>query len=99
VLDIWSSVTHGDGETEPIHFLGGESSVAKKEGEAKSPAARGHTTITLDRVNMVVEQLATTSRIPLGEPTLIGGLTRGMSGDHQAADMPQLYLFIEATAK
>ncbi len=43
----------------------------------------------------------TTLKVPLGEPTLVGGLTREPSADNQeaAAATPQLYLFIEATVK
>jgi hypothetical protein len=49
---------------------------------------------------MVISQLATTLRVPLGVPTLAGGLTREAMADEQsAAGTPQLYLFIEATAK
>jgi hypothetical protein len=100
LLDICSSVTRCEGQPEPSPFLSGGPAGSKKDTEGKSPAAQGHTTITLDRVSMVVEQLATTLKVPLGEPTLIGGLTREPSADeHEAADTPQLYLFVEATAK
>ena len=95
-----SSVTRSEGQSEPIHFRGGEAAGAKSDSSGKSPAAGGRTTINLDRVNMVVGQLATTLKVPLGEPTLVGGLTREPAADDQdAAATPQLYLFIEATAK
>ena len=49
---------------------------------------------------MIVSQLATTLKVPLGEPTLVGGLTcEPSAGDQKAAGTPQLYLFVEATAK
>ncbi len=100
VLDICTSVTCSDVPAESIRFLASESAGTGKPGEGKSHAARGHTAITLDRVNMVVGQLATTLKVQLGEPTLVGGLTRESSTDQQqAADTPQLYLFIEATAR
>jgi hypothetical protein len=98
MLDLQSVVTRSEGPTEPIHFLGGGPARAKSNGERK--AARGGTTVTLDRIDMLVEQLATTLKVLLGEPTLVGGLSREHSTDDQeAAGAPQLYLFIEATAK
>jgi hypothetical protein len=100
LLDICSSVTRAEGPVEPIHFLGSETAGTKRECAGKSAAACGHTTVTLDRVNMIVSQLATTLKVPLGEPTLVGGLTcEPSAGDQMAAGTPQLYLFIEATAK
>jgi hypothetical protein len=57
----------------------------------------GKPDVNLDRVGMSVEQLATTLNAPLGEPTLVGGLTRQQPAETQeAAASPQLYLFIEA---
>jgi hypothetical protein len=96
LLDVCSSVTRLEAPHETIRFLAGESTDPEKDGKGKSS-----TTITLDRVNMVVGQLATTLKVPLGEPTLVGGLTREQSADspEEAAAVPQLYLFIEATAK
>ena len=101
LLDLCSSVTRAEISPEPIHFLGGEKEKAdaKKDANASRPAG-GRTTMNLDRVNVVVGQLATTLRVPLGQPTLVGGLTREPAVDEkEAADTPQLYLFIEATAK
>jgi len=95
LLDLCSSVTRSVDAPETVRFFTEELRATKKAGE-DSPG-RG---ITLDRVNMVVSQLATTLKAPLGEPTLVGGLTTETpAAEQQAADAPQLYLFIEASAK
>jgi hypothetical protein len=99
LLDLCTSVTRAEISVEPIHFLGGEKGDAKKNANGSRPAG-GRTSMNLDRVSVVVGQLATTLRVPLGQPTLVGGLTREPATDEQeAADTPQLYLFIEATVK
>ncbi len=99
LLDLCSSVTRAEISAEPIHFLGGEKADAKKDAGVMQKAG-GHTSMNLDRVNVVVGQLATTLKAPLDQPTLVGGLTREPAADEkEAADTPQLYLFIEATVK
>jgi hypothetical protein len=99
LLDLCTSVTHAEISPEPIHFLGSEKGDAKKDANGLRPAG-SRTSMNLDRVNVVVGQLATTLKVPLGQPTLVGGLTREPAADEQeAADTPQLYLFIEATVK
>ena len=109
LLDLCSSVTRAEILPEPIHFLGAEKADAKKDANV-SRQTGSRTTMNLDRVNVVVGQLATTLRIPLGQPTLVGGLTREPAADEQEAAIhvrprvealgtPQLYLFVEATVK
>jgi hypothetical protein len=93
VVDLWSSVVRSDGPHKEIHFLRGKP--AEKGGKNEKVA---EPSVTLDRLNLAVEQLGTTLRLPLGETTLVGGLTRQPSSDLAAA-APQLYLFIEVTAK
>jgi hypothetical protein len=96
VVDLWSSVVRGDKPAEQVCFLSGEPSSDK----ADKKGGDGHPTVTLDRVNAAVEQLGTTLKVALGEPTLVGGLTREAPTEQEsAAGAPQLYLFIEATAK
>jgi hypothetical protein len=48
-----------------------------------------------------IEQLATTLKVTLGEPALVGGLTSALPSPSTegAAGAQQLYLFIEATAR
>jgi hypothetical protein len=100
LLDLCTSVTRAEISPNPIRFLGGDSPDAPKSSDDKSPARGGQSGMNLDRVNTVVGQLATTLIVPVGEPMLIGGLTREPATDEQeAASTPQLYLFIEATAK
>ena len=100
LLDLSSSVTRPEISPEPIHFLGSDTLNGNKNGEEKSPARGGQSGMNLDRVNTVVGQLATTLIVPLGEPMLVGGLSREpLAEEQEAASTPQLYLFIEATAK
>ena len=95
MLDLCSSVTRTVDKPETIRFYSFDGHGAKKDAD-KSPG-RG---ITLDRINMVVSQLATSLKVPLNEPTLVGGLTTETpDGEEQAADSPQLYLFVEASSK
>ena len=99
VVDLWSSVVRSKGQGEQIHFLSGKSAREKGEKGDKNEEA-AEPSVTLDRVNVTVEQLGTTVRLPLGQATLVGGLTRDPSADEgHAAAAPQLYLFIEVTAK
>ena len=99
VVDLWSSVVRSEGPREQIHFLSGKPASEKGDKGGKNEEA-AEPSVTLDRVNLAVEQLGTTLRLPLGEATLVGGLTREPSADQaHAAAAPQLYLFIEVTAK
>ena len=52
----------------------------------------------VDRVNIVAQQLATSLRVPLGQPVLVGGMTfPGSQSDEPAGH--QLYLVIEVTVQ
>jgi hypothetical protein len=52
----------------------------------------------VDRVNIVAQQLATSLRVPLGRPVLVGGMTfPGPQTDEPAGQ--QLYLVIEVTVQ
>ena len=65
----------------------------------KPARPKAGTTITLDRMNLVVQQLATTLRVPLRQPTLVGGLTlEPGAADQQAGVNQQLYLFVEVAS-
>ena len=54
--------------------------------------------VPIDRVNIVAQQLATSLRIPLNRPVLVGGMTfPGVEG--ASASDEQLYLVLEVTAQ
>jgi hypothetical protein len=101
VLDLQSFVTRSDEPADVFEFMGpGRPSGGKTEGSPKQPASSSPPTLTLDRVNLVVQQLATTLRVTLGQPTLVGGLTlESGAGDKEPGSAPQLYLFVEVTAQ
>ncbi|HEX7447392.1 MAG TPA: hypothetical protein VF306_07595 [Pirellulales bacterium] len=53
--------------------------------------------VPIDRVNIVAQQLATSLRVPLNRPVLVGGMTfPGVEGS--PASDEQLYLVLEVTA-
>lgn len=52
----------------------------------------------VDRVNIVAQQLATSLRVPLGQPILVGGMTFPESHSDEPAG-EQLYLVIEVTVQ
>ncbi|MBI3467323.1 MAG: hypothetical protein HY000_30305 [Planctomycetes bacterium] len=47
---------------------------------------------SLDRINLTVQQLSTTLRVPIGQPVLVGGMTLHPEQDNGA----RLYLFVQA---
>ena len=51
------------------------------------------TAASLDRMNMLVQQLRTTVRVPVGRPVLVGGMTAD-----PGTQAEQLYLIIEVNA-
>lgn len=64
---------------------------APKKSDEASP-------VPIDRVNIVAQQLATSLRVPLNRPVLVGGMTfPGVDGN--AASDEQLYLVLEVTAQ
>jgi hypothetical protein len=97
IIDV-HSVVCSESTTEQTRLPGPEAAEAKGKIDAK-PAPAGVGQFTLDRVETVVAQLATTLKVPLNEPTLVGGLTRQSTPDRQDAGAnPQLYLFLEIRA-
>lgn len=61
-----------------------------------SKKERDETPVPIDRVNIVAQQLATSLRVPLGVPVLVGGMTFPDADDRGDAD-EQLYLILEVT--
>ncbi|MBI2823616.1 MAG: hypothetical protein HYX69_02870 [Planctomycetia bacterium] len=85
LVDLFGSVTEWGKPAEPVKLNGAEGSA--------NPA------VEVDRINVNAQQLATSLRVPLGKPVLVGGMT--MAGDgpgHQDPRGRQLYLVLEITA-
>lgn len=67
-------------------------------GPPKNKDAQDETPVPIDRVNIVAQQLATSLRVPLNRPVLVGGMTfPGVEG--APATDEQLYLVLEVTAQ
>lgn len=86
VVDLVSTITFpGAGANDPV--------------EDRQGAARGSAP-NIDRAAIDVQEIATTLRVPKGEPTLVGGMSHlGAAANAQNADAgqepPQLYLVLE----
>jgi hypothetical protein len=52
---------------------------------------------TLDRLNSISQQLATTLKVPVRQPVLVGGLSLQPGAAAEADSKTQLYLIVEAT--
>ena len=64
-----------------------------------NPASGGSSRpVQIDRINVVAQQLATSLRVPLGKPVLVGGMTYPGAQAGQAADS-QLYLIVKISAE
>ena len=70
-----------------------QSSVTAWQAPESLTVAAGETSLAIDRVRLAANQLATTVRIPLGKPVLVGGLT---PSDADAVQKT-LYLVLELT--
>jgi len=107
ILDIQSTVT-GWVEPEPIPVVGSSFPSTQKLDPASQELAYepgGAASLTLDRVNIPAQQLATALRVPLGKPVLVGGLTQepteaepAESEEAGAGSRQQLYLVVEVSA-
>lgn len=99
ILDVTSTVTGWEDAGEPLRigatFLPGE-----KEGVR---IAGGQAETAIDRVNMPTQHLATTVRVPLGAPVLVGGMSAPSLHSSQAGEGEnsgrQLYLIVEVRAQ
>lgn len=101
ILDLQSTVTEWQGPAESFKFTThSESTQAKDAHQAleqalgsvqsaggESPA--GETSLSIDRVNLVAQQLATTLRVRVGRPILVGGLTVVPSEDVDQQQLPR----------
>jgi hypothetical protein len=100
LLDVRSTVTEWD-EPGPTAHIGGYSppyeDTSIETETVHQPASSASTEI--DRVNVPAQELAATVRVPLGQPTLVGGLTYLPSPEQDDepsndVDPPQLYLVV-----
>jgi hypothetical protein len=91
LLDLESTVTAiGEETTGPTTV---------RAENAPGGGAMTSSSVTLDRLNLETQHLATTVGLPIGQPILVGGLSVA-GGGHPAADPPaarQLYLVVEVT--
>lgn len=93
IVDVRSIVTRGDQPPQPVALYGPHVSNANPTG---MPSTSERPTVQVDRLNIAAQQLATTLRVPLGRPTLVGGLTfPAVDGDAESQNRQQLYLVIE----
>jgi hypothetical protein len=101
MLDIQSTVTGWRDPELPLRVGGGYPASQKVEpgsGEIVNEPG-GESSVSVDRVTMPTHQLATTLRVPLDKPVLVGGLTLAPNGgaepkSSEKGEQKQLYLFV-----
>ena len=102
VLSLASTVTRWGDQPASVS-VGGESPPAEikefgNENETSQVPA-GSARATVDRPNIAAQQVASTLRVPLGQPVLVGGLTldptEKTAGQQPQGERKQLYLFVE----
>ena len=90
VLDLESTVTAlGEEPAAPIHV---------RTEQAPAAGAMPSSAVTVDRLNLETQHLATTVGLPVGQPVLVGGLSVAGGGGPPASDPAsarQLYLVVE----
>jgi hypothetical protein len=84
LVDLHSSVTRWEDEEAAVKLNIGDSA--------------DDTVAQIDRLKIGAQQLATSLRVPLGRPTLIGGMSQATAGRQNADALERLYLVIEITA-
>ncbi|HTU24150.1 MAG TPA: hypothetical protein VMF30_02055 [Pirellulales bacterium] len=82
LLNLRSSVARGDEPRKPVKFL--EGGVGD---QSDLPA------VQVDRLNVAVQQFATTVRVPYGQPMLVGGMT--FPGRDETVGSETIYLVVE----
>jgi hypothetical protein len=78
MLDVQSSATRWDSPGRSVQLQG---------------AANGGPVVQIDRLNVTAQQFATSMRIPLGQPVLVGGMT--FPGREPESSSGQLHLVLE----
>jgi hypothetical protein len=92
IIDIQSVVTRWDKPGEPVEITG---QANPQEGAQGPVGVAAHVAGRIDRMNYLSQRLATTLRVPLDQPMLVGGMTFEPGRDD--GDSPQLYLIVEVT--
>jgi len=67
--------------------------------DLSAPNAAKALAVLVDRVNIKAQQLATSLRVPLGKPVLVGGMSFDDGTTHDGGNEPQLYLVLELRAQ
>jgi len=104
ILDLYSTVTKWGEPDPPIQiesrFPPGQQPAGMSGETVETPG--GTASVTVDRVNIPTQQLATTLRAPLGKPVLVGGLTLEPGemepSEPNDANRKQLYLVVQVSA-
>lgn len=106
VVDVLAAVGDWHEPPKPAH-LGGQQSVFVPATQPSdlNISSKIDMSADVDRLNMTASHLATTARVPLGRPVLVGGMTlepaagaEGKADAPAAGDARQLYLVLLATS-
>jgi hypothetical protein len=81
---VQEAVTRGDEPGESVKLQAGT------DDDDSTPV------VQIDRLNVAAQQFATSVRMPLGEPVLVGGMT--FPAREKGAAEEQLFLIVELTA-
>lgn len=85
LVDLQSSVTRADESEKPVRLRG----IAHEDGDFENTQPA----VQIDRLNVTAQQFATSLRIPLDKPMLVGGMT--LPGSDAGPQEGVLYLVIE----
>jgi hypothetical protein len=84
LVDLHSSLTRWEEEDDPVKLNGIDDS--------------GDPVVQVDRLKVSAQQLATSLRVPLGKPVLVGGMTNAARGGQGVDAVDRIYLIVEITA-
>ena len=94
-LDIWSTVTGWEDPGEPVQLAAEFNRVKSDQGETGGGKAQA----VIDRINMPTQHLATSIRVPLDTPTIVGTLTTNQSADtDEKSSSKQLVMVVQVTS-
>jgi len=99
MLHLASTVTRWRDQPAPV-AVGGQNPPAEVEEfgneSERTHVPAGSAQATVDRPRIAAQEVASSLRVPLGRPVLIGGLTLDPT-EKTAAERKQLYLFVETS--